>query len=453
MVCTIPLHDGDHLVQVDDDVAARLGGIELRLLANRVVAIRDNHFSDLQNIIAGGGGITKNGNPYDLRRKNLAVLHYCFNRDNELEWREPDADDTRLAVLTPTIAVATPSPPIQPIKLSPDDRLAFLPFEETRNVPNIAADAIHNAATQLTLSHWPANRTPERYKADLSTESVMQFLSDNSSGYPDAQRVTTDHFDLDGLASVYALIAPEHAQNHKQLLIDISRFGDFSRGHSTKARQIAFALDTIAAQMLHAQGTVQNESLRIASLFGTTLPALRDLLDASGNDEGLSAHEVLWRDAEQHHQETEALLEGLNVVAEQYPEIDLAIFRLPASHVPYVRIPQRYFGLSPISFHNRTPLSTIALVTENDIVVHQRYEGWVALHTDVPRPRRDLSILARAFQAIETKDCRWHYDGVQYIMPRLGRRGAKLTSLPIEQIENELKRFLTIAPAAWTPNL
>lgn len=446
MISFFPLHDGDCFVQVNDDVAAGLDGFELRLLASRVVAIRDNQFLDLQNLIAGGGAITRNSNPYDLQRQNLAVLYYELGRHGEIELRESDTDNTRLTVLTPQITVANSSSPIQAIRLSSSDRLAFLPFEEARNVPNISADAIHNTATQLTLSHWPANRTPTRYKANLSTESVLRFVSDKSE-YDDVRHVTTDHFDLDGLASVYALLAPEHAQNHKQLLIDVARFGDFACGNSTKARRLAFALNTIAAQISNAAGTLPNESLRIAALFSTMLPALRDLLDAS------VIQDTLWHDAERHHMETETLLDNQDVIVEQYPEIDLAIFRLPTPNVPYTRVPQRYFGLSPISFHNRTTLSTIALVTQDDIVVHQRYEGWVELHSSAPRPRRDLSIFARALQSAETKDCRWHYDGVQHIMPRLGRNGAQLSSLPIEVIVNELKHFLSIAPAAWSPSV
>ncbi|MDC9594504.1 hypothetical protein PSI17_13070 [Xenorhabdus sp. IM139775] len=75
------------------------------------------------------------------------------------------------------------------------------------------------------------------------------------------------------------------------------------------------------------------------------------------------------------------------------------------------------------------------------------------LHSAAPRPRRDLSILAQALESAETKDCHWHYDGVQHIMPRLGRDGAQLSSLPIETIVCELKRFLAIAPAAWSPSV
>ncbi|WP_340613307.1 DUF6687 family protein [Xenorhabdus thailandensis] len=440
---SFPLHDGDHAVIFDDDIAVKLNGYDLRLLAGRIIAICDNHFFDLQNLIAGGGTITRNSDPYDLQRKNLIVQHYQFGGHGELTF----TDAEKIVSMIPMPATGrSHSFSVQPVQLCPDDHRSFLPFEETRNVPNIAADAIHNAATQLTLSHWPANRTPECYEANLSTESVFRFLAGNER-LNDTQYVTTDHFDLDGLASVYALLAPDHAQSHKQLLINIARFGDFASGHSTKARRLAFSLNTIAVQTINSTKTLLHESSRIAALFSTMLPALRDLLD----DEVLP--ELLWHEAEQQYHKTEKLLDNQDIIIEQYPEIDLALFRLPKDTVSELNISQRYFGLSPIAFHNRTLLSTIAIVVQNDIVIQQRYEGWVALTSSAPRPRRDLAIFARSLQEAETSNCRWHYDGVQHIMPRLGYTTTQRSFLPVERIISELQHFLTIAPAAWSPSV
>ncbi|WP_009971848.1 DUF6687 family protein, partial [Burkholderia pseudomallei] len=148
---------------------------------------------------------------------------------------------------------------------------------------------------------------------------------------------------------------------------------------------------------------------------------------------------------------TEALLDHPDAALEQHPALDLAVFRLPAAPALRAGAARRYFGLSPIGFHNRTPLSTLAIVAHGDVVVHQRYEGWVERVSAAPRPRRDLSILARALRAAEPHACRWQYDGVQHIMPRLGHDGAQPSGVPAETIVDELKRLLAIAPAAWTP--
>ena len=443
MTSFVPLYDGDHHAQFDDDVAARLDGFALRLLAGRVIAIRDNTFHDLQHLIAGRGAVTRNGNPCDLRRANLGTLHYDVGRHGELELRDAEANDAALrAALAPREA-GTPAA-IGAVRLSPRDRLGFMPFDHAGDAPNIAADAIHNGATRLTLSHWPSNRTPARYRANLSTESVLRFVSETSVD-PDVRCVTTDHFDLDGLASIYALIAPDHALRHQARLVDVARLGDFARGRSDAARRLAFALDAVAADASRNARAIDDENARIAAMFRTLLPALRDLLDAP------TIPEALWRDAERHHADTEALLDHPDTRVEQHPELDLAVFRLPASDALRGRASQRYFGLSPIGFHNRTRLSTLALVAHDDVVIQQRYEGWVTRVSQAPRPRRDLSILARGLQAADAGACGWQYDGVQHIMPRLGRTCEQPGSLSAETVVSELKRLLAVAPPAWSP--
>ncbi|KGS04648.1 DUF6687 family protein [Burkholderia sp. ABCPW 111] len=448
MTTHLSLHDGDHVVRFDDDVAARLDGVELRLLAGRVVAIRENQFIDLQNVIAGGGAVTRDGNPFDLRRRNLGTLHYDFGGHGELALRDAetdaDADAARIAAALAREVDAAPASQPEAVTLTPGDRLSFLPFEHARDVPNISADATHNAATRLTLSHWPANRTPARYKANLSTESVLRFVPERLDEI-DVRHVTTDHFDLDGLASVYGLIAPDHALRHQALLVDVARFGDFARGRSDTARRLAFALNAVVARAARDIGAPRDESTRIARVFRALLPVLRDLLDAP------SIPGELWLDADRHHASTEALLDHPDAALEQHPELDLAVFRLPAANALRGCASQRYFGLSPIGFHNRTPLSTLALVAHGDVVVHQRYEGWVERVSAAPRPRRDLSIFARALQAVEPHACRWQYDGVQHIMPRLGHDGIRPSGIPADAIVLELKRLLAVAPAAWEP--
>ncbi|KVM79968.1 hypothetical protein WT05_25020 [Burkholderia stagnalis] len=84
-------------------------------------------------------------------------------------------------------------------------------------------------------------------------------------------------------------------------------------------------------------------------------------------------------------------------------------------------------------------------------MIQQRYEGWVTRVSQAPRPRRDLSILARALQAADARTCGWQYDGVQHITPRLGRTCEQPGSLSAETVVSELKRLLAVAPPAWSP--
>lgn len=61
-----------------------------------------------------------------------------------------------------------------------------------------------------------------------------------------AQVVTSDHFDLDGLASIFAFLSPASAMKHQQLLIDVARLGDFSRGASSHALKAAYTFNNLA---------------------------------------------------------------------------------------------------------------------------------------------------------------------------------------------------------------
>ncbi len=80
----------------------------------------------------------------------------------------------------------------------------------------------------LDLTHWQGNRTPQRYKADTSTEVALKFV-----GSPEAVNrwadavVVNNHFDTDGLLSIWALLDPEQAMTHRDLLVAGAEAGDF----------------------------------------------------------------------------------------------------------------------------------------------------------------------------------------------------------------------------------
>ena len=71
-------------------------------------------------------------------------------------------------------------------------------------------DGAANPYTVLTLSHWPGNNTPACYKRDLSAEIAFSVISDPAF-VPPAKIVSNNHYDEDGLVSVFALILPERA--------------------------------------------------------------------------------------------------------------------------------------------------------------------------------------------------------------------------------------------------
>jgi hypothetical protein len=78
----------------------------------------------------------------------------------------------------------------------------------------------------LELSHWVPNRTPDRYKADTSTEICLNFAQDPPEG--DFDLVVNNHVDVDGILSVFALVHSELAREHRKVLVGAAEMGDFS---------------------------------------------------------------------------------------------------------------------------------------------------------------------------------------------------------------------------------
>ena len=99
------------------------------------------------------------------------------------------------------------------------------------------------------LSHWPGNRTPKAWKADLSTGICLNF----ARAEPMAQQhflsganvVLNDHYDTDGFGSLLAVLHPEVALPREELLLAAAATGDFGTLQTWRG----FAIDRIVAHL------------------------------------------------------------------------------------------------------------------------------------------------------------------------------------------------------------
>jgi hypothetical protein len=440
----LPLVNSGQSVVLDADTADLLNGVPLWLLAGRVVAVADNIFVDVRNLLAGDGAVVTSERTLDLRKCNLAGTRYLLGGGLSLvEPAEPGASARMRALRQASEAPSDGRDETKPFRLAPNS-MGYLPFEAADAHPNVSVDSVPNAGTVLTLSHWPSNPTPEPYRANLSTVSVLDYLETNGAA-AGVDIVTTDHFDIDGLMSVYAFLQPEHALRSREMLAAVARVGDFSRGESLAAQQIAVALDTIGRAAVVPRTATHTEST--AAQFAAALSETGDVIDHP------ERYESLWAEAISNFWHTEAILNHPEMLLEEHTDIDLAVFWLPTRDEA-LDSRQRYFGLSQVSFHNRTRLSTVALVHDGAAEINQRYEGWVERVTAAPRPRRDLGPFALALRGTRTAPGGWRYDGVENIMPALRYDGAARSSgIRAETVIAELRDYLTAAPAAWQPTM
>ncbi|KAJ1472043.1 hypothetical protein T484DRAFT_1976363 [Baffinella frigidus] len=94
--------------------------------------------------------------------------------------------------------------------------------------PSICADGLVEGTT-LQLTHWQNNKTPAEYKEDLSTEIALRWsklLDEDDQEWADAT-VVNNHFDTDGLMTVWALLHPKLAKKWASRMVSAAAAGDF----------------------------------------------------------------------------------------------------------------------------------------------------------------------------------------------------------------------------------
>ena len=108
--------------------------------------------------------------------------------------------------------------------------MPYVPFgPDLEGVPNVIVDGAGNDATVLMLSHWPGASTPAELKADTSAEIVLNYLRspDRESLLAGAEAVSNNHFDIDGLMGLWAMLNSEAALANADKLVAIAECGDF----------------------------------------------------------------------------------------------------------------------------------------------------------------------------------------------------------------------------------
>lgn len=104
-------------------------------------------------------------------------------------------------------------------------RFQLVPFGGRAPERSIACDGLV-AGAALHLSHWSGNRTPVEFKRDTSTESALAYAAAAGTD-ASLDLVTNNHLDVDGVLSVFALVNPDAALAHADLLVAAAEVGDF----------------------------------------------------------------------------------------------------------------------------------------------------------------------------------------------------------------------------------
>jgi hypothetical protein len=99
--------------------------------------------------------------------------------------------------------------------------------ERVADVPKLSVDGTVDNA--IHFSHWKGNQTPAGVKADTSTEIALNVVAapNRDELTQGIDLVTNNHFDTDGVLSVWTMLTDERALELRDKLIPAAEAGDF----------------------------------------------------------------------------------------------------------------------------------------------------------------------------------------------------------------------------------
>lgn len=328
--------------------------------------------------------------------------------------------------------------------------LRFVPYREAASRPNIVVDGAPLPSTVLTLSHWPVNATPAPYKRDTSTETALAYVQ-RCDPRRVAGVVTNNHFDEDGLLSMFVVTQPALAKRHAGLLADAARAGDFGMFRARAAARLCFVIEAHADPKLSPLPRASfrgSPAAQVTALYQRLLPRVPGFLTR------LDSYRRYWEAQDEHLDAGEDLIASGRVTVEEEPDLDLAIVRIPADLPP--RTVWRYLrreraAVHPFAIHNATRCARLLRVQGRRIEFQYRYESWLQIQSRRPALRVDLTGMCRWLNRRE-RNGTWAWEDTLAIAPRLFLTNGASSSLAPQIVLRTLRQHLRSEPPVWDPH-
>lgn len=287
------------------------------------------------------------------------------------------------------------------------------------DVPKLSVDG--TVPNSVHLSHWRDNTTPEELRADTSTGIALKFVASplREELTRGVEVVTNNHFDTDGLLSVWTVLAGERALELGGRLVAAAEAGDFSEYTGPDAVRASIVIqgsDSPApgaglaaplARLLNGGAPVDERRA-----YELMLPEVERVLTR------IDEYEPLWREgwtlieaamesfasgASRVEEDAEARLSVVNLA----PALFGASGFKPTRHVP---------PFTAIAHHARGEVFLVATPFENgwSYRIDYPYYSW-AVTVDRPAVRRrDFSVLVACLNELERDrggEGVWRLDG------------------------------------------
>jgi len=282
-------------------------------------------------------------------------------------------------------------------------------------VPKLSVDGTVDNA--IHFSHWQGNQTPAELKADTSTEIALNLAAapNRNELTRGIELVTNNHFDTDGVLSVWTVLNGERALELREQLIPAAEAGDFSEFRNEAAVRASIVIqgsdqpipDTDSRSPIAFQ--LAGEDVDEARAYELVLPEVERLLTRT--DE----YEPLWRSAwDQIAKAMESFELGGSIVTE-FGEAGVSLVALaPDVFSPSGFNPTRHAApYTAISRYAKGRLFVITTPLKNgwSYRIDYPYYSWAETVVRPRIERRDFSpLLLRLNQMEGEKEGVWKAD-------------------------------------------
>jgi hypothetical protein len=274
------------------------------------------------------------------------------------------------------------------------------------DVPKLSVDG--TVSNSVHFSHWEGNETPAELKADTSTEIALNLVAapNRNELTRGIELVTNNHFDTDGVLSVWTVLTGERALELRDKLIPAAEAGDFSEFTNESAVRASIAIqgsdqpspgeESASPLACQLAGETVNDDARAYELV---LPEVERLLTKT--DE----YEPLWRSAwEKIALAMESFASGASRVAE-IGDAGISLVTLaPDVFSPSGFNPTRHAApYTAISRYAKGRLFVITTPLRNGWAyrIDYPYYSWAATIVRPRIPRRDFSQLLAEINQLE----------------------------------------------------
>jgi hypothetical protein len=286
--------------------------------------------------------------------------------------------------------------------------------EAIADVPKLSVDGTVDNA--IHFSHWNGNRTPQSVKADTSTETVLNVVAapNRNELTRSIDLVTNNHFDTDGVLSVWAMLTGERALDLRDRLIAAAEAGDFSEFSSVDGVRASIVIqgsdspiDKSGSPL--AQHVAGHPVTDEAESYVVTLPHIEHVIKHTGQ------YESLWRNSWARIETAlDSFAKGESRV-EEFDDAKLSVVTLAPTIFGSVGFDpaQHSAPFTAISHHAHGELFLIATPFNGGWAyrVDYPYYSWAETVVRPKVERRDLSLLLERLNEMETSTTgRWEID-------------------------------------------